>query len=73
MTKQIEQVGWGYENLKERYANLREKIENGASATFSDSEDDVESENHEESKRARANSKDDYEKKRHRKTRENIE
>lgn len=36
--KCIEQVGSGYEALKRKYARLAERIENGASAAFTDSE-----------------------------------
>jgi len=38
----IEQVGYGYETLKKRYANMYERMEkNGASACFSDDEEEI--------------------------------
>jgi len=40
MTKAIEQVGMGYEHLKKRYAHLEMKMKIGASAHFSDCEED---------------------------------
>lgn len=75
--KQIEQVGSGYEQLKKRYAVLEERIQNGASAKFSDSEassssdDDIEPE--EKKTEGEDAHQEDYEKKRKRKTREDIE
>ena len=40
--RQIEQVGTAYEALKVKYALLTARIENGASATFEDSESEEE-------------------------------
>jgi hypothetical protein len=74
--KQIEQVGSGYEQLKKKYADLEEKIKKGASAKFSDSEhsvSDVENSDEETKGAAPDAHQEDYEKKRKRKTREDIE
>ncbi len=73
MTKQIEQVGQGYEALKKRYAALELKMQIGASANFSDEEDDISSDVSDETKRKRAYSIEQAEKKRHVKSREEIE
>lgn len=57
-------MGSAYEILKVKFANLAEKIKNGASATFSDSEDeeiDPEIDAVEENKEKEAH-QDDYEK-----------
>lgn len=76
MQKQIEQVGQGYESLKKKYAYLEEKMQKGASAKFSDSEHSAsDRENSDEETKGDATNaqQEDYEKKRKRKTREDIE
>jgi DnaJ family protein C protein 2 len=65
--KRIEWVGSAYETLKKRFANMRERQKNGASATFTDSESD------EEEVKAEEKPQEDYEKKRRRRTKEDIE
>lgn len=70
--KPIEQVGSAYEQLKKRYANMDERIKNGASATFTDSEPEEPSSEEEESKEPQGK-QDDYEKKRRKRTKEDIE
>jgi DnaJ family protein C protein 2 len=69
-------VGSGYENLKKRYARMEERIKNGASkANFSeDEEPEVEKLDPEEETKGRERaSSGDYEKKRKKKTKEDIE
>lgn len=72
--KKVEQVGDAYELLKVKYAKLAEKMEKGASAQFdSSSDEEEETEKQEEVKRDRGFSEDDTEKKRHKKTKADIE
>ena len=71
--KKIEQVGSGYEALKMRHHRMNERIEKGASAQFTDSESDVDEEETKEGGRSRGNSQDQTEKKRHKKTKEDVE
>jgi hypothetical protein len=71
--KQIEQVGSGYETLKKKYARLHERMEKGASANFTDSEPEEDEEEEKEQARPRVTSFEDFEKKRHRKTKDDIE
>jgi hypothetical protein len=77
--KRVEQVGTFYEDLKKRYARMWARVEkSGASARFTDSEpsDDEETKKakeEEESKDVGEGNTDDYEKKRRKRTKEDIE
>ncbi len=72
-------MGSGYEALKRKYARLHERMEKGASAAFTDSESsesdgggEGETEESKEGARSRGAS-EDFEKKRHRKTKADVE
>jgi hypothetical protein len=74
--KKIEQVGSGYENLKKRHARMEERNKNGAFRAHFSSDEEPEEEKlnlEEETKGRERASSGDYEKKRKKKTREDIE
>lgn len=75
--KRIEQVGSGYERLKKKYAQLSDRMKNGASAHFESSDEETKDEkknsDDDENENVDSKAREEFEKKRKKKSKTQIE